>query len=308
MADKGYIYLNDCPLCGSKNITKKFKIFRNNDNVINKINIKFFETFLYECKFCKFNFSNPQINNELLSKYYKFLDSEYYDYYQFETDISTLNSTREILCIIKRLKHSGDILEIGCGSGALLNYIEKSGEYKCVGLEPSPVASNYGINEFGLNIKKELVGEINPFKKKFNIILLIDVIEHLRQPLEVLKNLYFWLADDGIIIVSTGNVKSVNARTFRKFWGYFSSWEHISFFSKQSFYYLAKKTNYKILELKFFCYSDKKIKNIGFYFYNFYLIGKNILKYGIKILYPYKYKYSLSKLSNDHFIAVIKKS
>ncbi|KLI37564.1 methyltransferase, partial [Brachyspira hyodysenteriae] len=82
--------------------------------------------------------------------------------------------------------NKGNILDIGCSTDILLE------EAKKLGFEP------YGleISEYASNIAKKRIGEDRIYNgtldtyqldKKFDVITMIDVIEHFRNPIEILK-------------------------------------------------------------------------------------------------------------------------
>jgi 2-polyprenyl-3-methyl-5-hydroxy-6-metoxy-1,4-benzoquinol methylase len=45
---------------------------------------------------------------------------------------------------------------------------------------------------------------------KFDTILLSHVLEHIENPIELLKQIYGWLSDDGVFLVSVPNAKSIH--------------------------------------------------------------------------------------------------
>jgi SAM-dependent methyltransferase len=45
---------------------------------------------------------------------------------------------------------------------------------------------------------------------KFETIIMSHVLEHIEYPIEILKSVYDWLADDGVLIISVPNAKSIH--------------------------------------------------------------------------------------------------
>jgi len=310
MKDSFYVNLEHCPICGSKDYEKKHVLLHTSNKVIQKLKIYEVNTFLYKCRKCDFYFASPQISSELMSQYYKILDSEYYDNNNLNNNLNKQrpNSISMVLSILRKYKLKGKVLEIGCGKGYLLNELKKEGIYECFGIEPSPTASKFAMENFGLNIKNELFNGKSAFTFLFDVVILVDVIEHLNNPREVFNNIRRVLKPGGIVIVSTGNINSLNYKLFGKYWGYFRSWEHISFFNKNSINKLCKLTNFEIIEIKKFSYNGSLFKNIITIVVNFLLLGKNILKYFLNHFFHKSFSYSLVRLAHDHFVAVIKKN
>lgn len=101
-----------------------------------------------------------------------------------------------------------NILDIGCGCGAMLGYIK--------GLYPNTTA--YGVEivekaaEFAKHMADVVCGDIEtldfPWEEEhFDYIIMGDVLEHLRRPDIVLKRLHKHVKKGGHIIVSMPNVK-----------------------------------------------------------------------------------------------------
>ncbi|MCH1913346.1 class I SAM-dependent methyltransferase [Leptospira noguchii] len=92
--------------------------------------------------------------------------------------------------IIKRFlnkKETGFVLEIGCGTGIVVDYLSRSG-YKITGVELgnsqviSEVKSKILINTDFINLSRSISNQINT-------ILLLDVLEHIKDPKIFLDNI-----------------------------------------------------------------------------------------------------------------------
>lgn len=94
------------------------------------------------------------------------------------------------------------ILDIGCGSGHLINILEKRG-IKTTGLEPIKelisIAKKRNPNS---NIIEGSVEEITTkTTKKFSTITIIDVLEHVSDDIKVIQDLYNRLEEGGYLII-----------------------------------------------------------------------------------------------------------
>jgi 2-polyprenyl-3-methyl-5-hydroxy-6-metoxy-1,4-benzoquinol methylase len=94
------------------------------------------------------------------------------------------------------------VLDIGCGEGGVLTPFERAG-YECTGLEFSPERVNYAREQGSSNIKF-IQGNIEEFSfnQKFDVVLMLDVIEHLNQKSQALLNIKKILSPKGIVIIS----------------------------------------------------------------------------------------------------------
>lgn len=87
-------------------------------------------------------------------------------------------------------------------------------------------------------------------KKEYDFITCIEVIEHIYNPIEFFKELDNFLGLDGCLIFKTSFHNNDVSKFFN--WWYIRDETHITFYTYQTFKYLANKFNYKIV----FC--DKK--------------------------------------------------
>jgi SAM-dependent methyltransferase len=106
--------------------------------------------------------------------------------------------------IAARLAH-GDILDLGCGSAEILDYIEKRGIYVGVdnnreiveGLSSQVNTANASF------IFRDLDNGGLDLPNAFDTVLLIAVIEHLMTPEHLLEELHDLLKDHGRVVVTT---------------------------------------------------------------------------------------------------------
>ena len=117
------------------------------------------------------------------------------------------------------------ILDLGCGSGDFLDSL--TGNFLKNGIEPSSAARHAASR--GVKILAPDIEQLVP-DAQFDVITIIDVIEHVTDPASLLSAAYAHVAPGGKIIVSTGDPECPWwRRVFKsKFW-YASFPEHVSF-------------------------------------------------------------------------------
>jgi 2-polyprenyl-3-methyl-5-hydroxy-6-metoxy-1,4-benzoquinol methylase len=97
-------------------------------------------------------------------------------------------------------------------------------------------------------------GRIEDFtsEKKFDVILMLNLIEHVANPLAVLEQARTLLSPSGIILIKTPNIDSWDARLFRnKNWGGFHCPRHWTLFTKESLSGLVEKAGLKVLQANY---------------------------------------------------------
>jgi len=96
-----------------------------------------------------------------------------------------------------------DVLDVGCGFATTSQYIERMGN-RVSGVESSPEAVRMARRRIGEVIE----GDLQKFStdRKFDAIILADVLEHLAWPIGILRRYVQMLKDDGSVFVSLPNI------------------------------------------------------------------------------------------------------
>ncbi len=115
------------------------------------------------------------------------------------------------------------VLDVGCSSGELAGML-KANDCTVVGVEYDQEAAEKAKERCEQVIVADLEAiKIFPFKEKeFDHILLMDILEHLRDPATLLKRLQPFLKREGTIIISIPNVANLSVRSALLFgrWNY----------------------------------------------------------------------------------------
>jgi 2-polyprenyl-3-methyl-5-hydroxy-6-metoxy-1,4-benzoquinol methylase len=118
------------------------------------------------------------------------------------------------LDILKQFIPHGKLLDVGCSLGLFLGQAAKWG-YDVLGLEPSQKAVLFAKNTFGIEVLPLTFEESNFEDDSFDIITLLDVIEHQLDPLPMVYELYRILRPNGVLLIETPNNDCVYARLYR---------------------------------------------------------------------------------------------
>lgn len=156
-----------------------------------------------------------------------------------------LSHFKIILDYLKK-NRGGSILDIGCGYGWLLSSLNKK-KWKRYGVEPSKDC--YEIAKLNMDFIFNNINKIN--NKKFDVITLIHVIEHIRNPIIFLKKIKKNLKKNGILIIETPDFDSAMARKYNTKFRLLHDPTHISLFSLDSLSRLLRRLNFKIIKFEF---------------------------------------------------------
>ncbi|MFA5797277.1 MAG: class I SAM-dependent methyltransferase [Candidatus Woesearchaeota archaeon] len=105
----------------------------------------------------------------------------------------------------------GNLLDLGCGAGALCERIASTYPHKFQITGADFIKKNFKAKT------KFIATDLNrsplPFKNKsFDVIMLVEVIEHVRSPAQLLDEIHRILKKGGRLIISTPNVENWQSR------------------------------------------------------------------------------------------------
>jgi len=105
--------------------------------------------------------------------------------------------------VLSLLKPEAAVLDIGCGCGSFLSLIKPSVK-KVVGIELNKPLADYAREKLKIEIYDQPL-ESTELSQKFDAILMLQVIDHLMDPIAALKKAKTYLKDDGFIWVEVPN-------------------------------------------------------------------------------------------------------
>jgi len=140
------------------------------------------------------------------------------------------------------------LLDVGCGSGNLLERYQALG-WSVRGIETSVRACTV-CHERGLEVHQGTVFDAPFGRRQFDLILLNHVIEHVLDPIDVLKRVAEFLAPEGKLIVTTPNINGIGFSMYGSCWYQLDAPRHIVLFNPHTMQLLGQKaglTMYKVV-------------------------------------------------------------
>ena len=92
------------------------------------------------------------------------------------------------------------LLEVGCAYGLLLDFLAEHG-WDVAGVEVSPLSSAYARETLGLDVRTGALETAGFPDGSFDVVLLLDVLEHLHRPFDTLGEISRLLAPGGVLVV-----------------------------------------------------------------------------------------------------------
>lgn len=194
------------------------------------------------CGTCGLFYLNPRPTVEETSRLYQ--SDDYFmggkaGYANYSDQERSLRSTfRKLLqALHARGATNGDLLEVGCGPGFLL---EEAAAYfdGRAGVELSPAAAREARQQtaeiYGSN------SEIPP-DRHFDCVIATHVIEHIHDPVLFVADLARRLRPGGSIVLAAPDMGSLFRRVMGRRWPSFKYPEHVSFFDRHTLALLLEK-------------------------------------------------------------------
>jgi 2-polyprenyl-3-methyl-5-hydroxy-6-metoxy-1,4-benzoquinol methylase len=140
------------------------------------------------------------------------------------------------------------LLDVGCSSGSLLAVAAEMG-FAVTGVETAPAAAE-AARRAGFEVHLGALEEAALAPASFDVITLIELIEHLTEPLAMMQACHRLLRPGGIVLISTPNPASWTARVLGARWEGFSLVRlggHICFYSPAAIRALAQRTGFDVI-------------------------------------------------------------
>jgi len=129
----------------------------------------------------------------------------------------SLGSTKRVN-LVQRHKSTGAWLDVGCGSGLILQAAKKRGFWQLSGVEPVLEMARYTSKKLDVPVFPSTFEEYPVQDSAFDVITMWDVLEHLAEPFIAIEKVARLLKPNGVFIFSTPNLFSLDRKIFKDAW------------------------------------------------------------------------------------------
>ncbi len=230
-----------CPLCEGREYKKIYHIKGYN---------------IVKCQGCSLIFINPRPRVEDIEKFYQkgyFRSSDelscgYNHYEDLREDL--IRTFKRRLKKFDSFLPTGKeerLLDIGCGFGY---FLEAAGTnfHEYWGVDISETAckkiEKRGFKTFRGNLK-----EANFKNYYFDLIVTTDLLEHLPHPRPFLREVIRILKPEGVVMITTPNVKSLLSRVSKRKWVSFKLPEHLVYYSPETLSRMLREEGFRIIKI-----------------------------------------------------------
>lgn len=191
--------------------------------------------------------------------------NDFEDFYKGKGQDYFRSIRTDVLSLLPETANS--VLEIGCGQGATLQWVKTIRHCRlAVGIELTPHAASIARSRVDLVIQGNIETIELPFRTNaFDLILCLDILEHLVDPWTLLRRLNNVLNLGGCLIASIPNVKHHSVLLpllFKGQWNYLQTGildkTHLRFFTRKTAISLIESSGLSVDKV---CSTGREIKS-----------------------------------------------
>ena len=204
------------------------------------------------------------------SKLLQTILARYYSYPPRHTDssatsrlFSSLYHTfyKMIALPIVKWRPAGRMLDVGCGKGDYLAAQRRLG-WQVHGIEINPHAVQYARDVLKLDVFEGDIAQSNFPPDHFDVITMWWYLEHVHDPLHVLRQARQIIRRDGTLIVGVPNWNSLEARWFGRAWYHLDAPRHLYLFTPDVLDSMLRQAGFQTIALDFILWLDDPAQTI----------------------------------------------
>ena len=206
---------------------------------------------IYTCIGCGFSFVHPIPNVETVYDETYFTGAEGgHGYTDYDRDKEPMIPTfQEYLQRVRSLRpQSKTLLDVGAATGFFVALAKTAG-FEASGVEIAEYAAEAGRSK-GLDIMTGTLADVSAQKKgPYDVVAMLDVIEHVRDPRAELAHAHELLQPGGVLVINTPDAGSLYAKILGRNWHLIVPPEHLQYFSRPHMTRLLSESGFKVVEM-----------------------------------------------------------
>ena len=173
----------------------------------------------------------------------------YDDLYEKAADApaSVTRSLEAVVSSMEPLRETSRWLDLGFGAGSLLQVAGARG-WACYGTEVSRVALQRGA-DCGWQVTLDPQADSRFPREGFDVVSMIELLEHLREPEEIVARAHSLLRPGGMLYLTTPNADSLNRRVLGARWSVLAPPDHVTLWTPRGIRRLLGGQGFRELEV-----------------------------------------------------------
>lgn len=207
---------------------------------------------LLSCRGCGMVWQGRQPSDADLARIYS---SGYFDSWGGSNDTAPywklkLALADHLLNQVPRSPERKAVLDIGCATGACLSAIHRRGWEPC-GLDVNEHAVQLSAkNVPQAEVKVGTTSDASEWAERFDVVVMSDVIEHVRDPFAEMYRVWALLKPGGYLVLLTPDILSLSARLMGRHWIHYKQ-EHLFYFSRKGLRMLLDRSGFVDCSMRF---------------------------------------------------------
>lgn len=206
------------------------------------------------CNSCGLVYLNPRPDFEEFERIYP---SNYHAFefsaeeFGFVFKVRRRLEAKRLLAWCKDLPDDARIIDIGCGDGFHLELLRDFGKktWTLEGVDADERAASMAEKR-NLMVHQGLLENLDLPERFYDLALMIQTVEHVASPPELLANVRKILRPGGRVVIVTDNTDSLDFKIFkRRHWGGYHFPRHWNLFNPSTLTKLAEKTGFEVEKL-----------------------------------------------------------
>jgi 2-polyprenyl-3-methyl-5-hydroxy-6-metoxy-1,4-benzoquinol methylase len=197
---------------------------------------------LVRCRQCGLMYLDPRVRQDVVLAGYAAGEDE-----TFISQAAQREATfAPYVPIIERLLgRKGRVLDVGTAGGSFLAVAKRRG-WDVIGCEPSRWLCEWGTRHYGIDIRPGTVFDLALPDGSVDVVSLWDVLEHVPDPLAVLRECRRVVKEDGLIVVNVPDSDSWIARAMGRRWVFLLS-VHLYYFTLASLTRMLRTSGFEVV-------------------------------------------------------------
>jgi SAM-dependent methyltransferase len=150
---------------------------------------------------------------------------------------------------MKTYSRAGKLLDVGCNIGLFLKVAREEG-FDVTGVELNRDCAAYGRENFGLEIHSEYLDAIGFPSGSFEVVTLFDVLEHIPDLHNFLKEVRRIIRPGGLLVVQSPNLGSLMAELTGSQWSWLTPPDHLYHFTPETLQLLLHESGFTVKECR----------------------------------------------------------
>ncbi|MDJ0847465.1 MAG: class I SAM-dependent methyltransferase [Myxococcota bacterium] len=160
------------------------------------------------------------------------------------------------------------ILDVGCGNGRFLGLLRDFGppEWELVGVDFDE-ENVEKCRAAGFEAHASRMEEFREGEGSFDAVVMLQLIEHVEDPVEICRRVFALLRPGGHFIVETPNLAGLDYRAFEgRYWGHYHFPRHWNLFSTDSLQRMLEEQGFEIARSEYLISTSSWILSFHNYF------------------------------------------